>query len=270
MTCARCGAQNPDGNLYCQVCGTSLTAAPPPPPPSGPPAGAPPGPPPGPPPGMAPPAFAGPPGYASPYYSPAVPTAPVHRTPWTLIIAAVVALVILMAGFGTALALIGARPPSTNGGGIAELPSPTPATSPSPVGSPTTVPTGPATQSNDGLSVVLPVGWTVADRDNETLVLSDPNNEGDVTVASGASSPPQTAQDNKSSIDAELKSKYPDTRNCPGTTTTNGSFNGAKGISWTLCGDRADAPGRPHQLPEGCQAGARHGALEADVAGARV
>src|SRR5437763_10575094 len=138
-----------------------------------------------------------------------------------------------VAGFGTALALIGARPPSTNGGGIADLPTPRPATSPSPVGSPPTVPTGRATQSSDGLSVVLPVGWTVADRDNETLVLSDPNNEGEVTVASGASSPPQTAQDNKSSIDTELKNKYPDNRNCTGTTTTNGSFNGATVISWT-------------------------------------
>ena len=184
---------------------------------------------------MAPPAFAGPPGYASPYYSPAVPTAPVHRTPWTLIIAAVVALVILMAGFGTALALIGARPPSTNGGGIAELPSPSPATSFSPVASPTTVPTGPSTVSNDAVSLTLPAGWTVANKDSAEIDVEDPNNEGEVEVASGSSSPAQTAQDNKTSIDNELKAKYPDTRECPNTKTTSTAFNGVKGISWTLC-----------------------------------
>src|SRR5207253_11291857 len=49
LTCARCGAQNPDGNLYCQTCGTPLTAA-------GAVAGAPPTAPPAAPPG----AFAGP------------------------------------------------------------------------------------------------------------------------------------------------------------------------------------------------------------------
>src|SRR3989442_9641057 len=119
MTCARCGAQNPDGNLYCQVCGTPLAAParvvtapqgpPPPAPPAGPPPGVIPGPPPGamsgPPPGIPPP-MVGPGGYQSPYYAPTGPVAPVHRTPWMLIMAAVVGLVVLMAGCGTALAII--------------------------------------------------------------------------------------------------------------------------------------------------------------------
>jgi len=37
LTCARCGAQNPDGNQFCQACGTPLSRPPagaPPPPPS--------------------------------------------------------------------------------------------------------------------------------------------------------------------------------------------------------------------------------------------
>lgn len=227
MTCARCGAQNPDGNLYCQSCGMPLAAA----------AAAPqPATPPGPPPGMAPPAYASPPSYASPFYAPAMATPPVHRTPWMVIIAAVVALVVVMTGFGTALAVLNsARNSSTDGGGgIADLASPSPETSPSPVASPIPTPTS-GTQSNDGESVTLPAGWSVTDRNSETLVLSDPNDEGEVTVASGASSPAQTAQDNKSTVDSELKGKYPDTRPCPGTTTTNASFNGAKGIDWTLC-----------------------------------
>src|SRR6058998_3945247 len=139
LTCGRCGNQNPDGNAFCQVCGTPLAArsqpsavAAPPPAPVGPPgymppppAGPPPGYAPGPPAGMAPP-MAGPGGYQSPYYAPSAPGAGVHRTPWMLIIAGVVALIVLMAGCGTALALIGGRSNSgnnTSGTTISDLPS---------------------------------------------------------------------------------------------------------------------------------------------------
>jgi len=185
---------------------------------------------------MAPPVQTGPGSYITPYYAPTGAAVPVHRTPWMLIIAGVLALVILMAGCGTALAVFASRNSGgTTGGGIADLPSPTPATSPSPVASPTTAPTGPQVESNDGLSVTLPLGWTVADKDGETIVLFDPNTEGEVTVASGASRPTQTAQDNKNSIDSQLKAKYPDTRACSNTKTTSGKFNGVQGISWTLC-----------------------------------
>src|SRR5256885_13020653 len=113
LTCARCAAQTPDGNLYCQACGTPLTAAggvataaspvPPPGAYAGPPAGI-------------PPPVAAPGGYQSPYYTPQGVAAPVHRTPWMLIIAAVLALTVLMAGLGTALAGIGRRHPSHPGG----------------------------------------------------------------------------------------------------------------------------------------------------------
>jgi len=234
LACPRCGTQNPDGNLYCQACGAPLAAAAAAPPAM---AGPPPGtPPPGPPAGLPPPA-AGPTGYQSPYYAPTGPEVQVHRTPWTLIIAGVVALLVLMAGCGTALAIIGNRNPSnTSGGGIADLPSPTPAGgTPSPVASPTATPLGATTDSNDGVTVKVPAGWTVASKDNESIILTDPNSEGSVTLASGPSSPTQTAQQNKDTIDGYFKSKYPDTRNCAGSTTSNGTFNGAPGISWTLC-----------------------------------
>lgn len=198
-------------------------------------AGPPPGaPPPGPPSGIAPPVF-GPSGYASPYYAPVGPTPPVHRTPWMVIIAGVVALVVLMAGCGTALAVIGSRTSVSVSGTVGDLPSPTPATSPSPVASPTTVPTGPSTVSNDGVSLTLPLGWTVEDKDSEEIVVMDPDTQGDVEVASGASSPAASAQENLTEIINELKNKYPDTRTCSGTKAANTTFSGVHGISSTVC-----------------------------------
>src|SRR2546426_4848085 len=122
VTCARCGTQNPDGNQFCQACGTPLAVAAGQPGFASPPATALPGPPPGPPPGA----------YQSPYYSPSAvgPQPPVHRTPWVLIISAIVVLVVLMAGCGTAFAILGSR--ANNNGSAGELPSPRPPTSPPP------------------------------------------------------------------------------------------------------------------------------------------
>src|SRR5437879_8986460 len=82
-----------------------------------------------------PPPGAPPPSYQSPYYAPppGYPQPPVHRTPWMLIIGAIVGLVVLMAGCGTALALINARNQSSPTVG-SNLPSPTPARPPSPIG----------------------------------------------------------------------------------------------------------------------------------------
>lgn len=226
LACPRCGTQNPDGNAYCQACGTPLAA------PVAVTAGAFAGPPPG----MAPPPPA--PGYQTPYYTPGAAPVQVHRTPWALIIAGVLVLTVLMAGAGTALALIGSHgnQAGSSGAGIADVPSPTPGLSPSPVASPTasaTTETG--LQSNDGFTINVPSGWSIDTRDNETMVLTDPNGEGSVTVSSGVSLPTQTAQNNKDTVDAALKSKYPDTRECPGTSPSGGTFNGVSGISWTLC-----------------------------------
>lgn len=215
MTCPRCGAPNPAGNLYCQACGNQLTVVS------------------GPPPGLAPP-LQGPSGYQSPYYTPTAPTVAMHRTPWTLIVGGILVLTLLMAGGGTVLALLGShRPAAASTTGITSaLPSPSPATSPSPVASPTSPVTS---ASNDGVTVPVPPGWAVASQDSETIVLTDPDSTGSVTVASGPSSPAQTAQDNKNQIDDYFKTNYPDTANCPNTGTSSGNFNGAHGISWTLC-----------------------------------
>ena len=187
---------------------------------------------------MAPPTFGGS-AAQSPYYFPQGVIAPVHRTPWMLIVAAVVALVLLMAGFGTVFALVANNRGGSNNAaaGVGDVPSPTPAISPSPVASPTATPnpSGATTESNAGVSVPVPAGWSVAAKDNESIVLSDPNGSGSLTIGSGSSVPAQTAQDNKTTIDDYFKSKYPDTRDCPNTSAKNTTFNGASGISWTLC-----------------------------------
>src|SRR3989442_9983173 len=224
VTCARCGTQNPDGNQFCQACGTPARGARGQPGFASPPATALPGPPPGPPPGA----------YQSPYYSPSAvgPQPPVHRTPWVLIISAIVVLVVLMAGCGTAFAILGSR--ANNNGSAGILPSPSPAGSPSPV--PTPTPTTPGgTVSNKGESFTLPGGWTVASKDDESISVTNPDGDGSVTVGSGVSDPAQTAQDNKATIDKFFKDKYPDTKACPGSKTTTGSLNGAQGIFWEVC-----------------------------------
>jgi zinc-ribbon domain len=263
LTCARCGAQNPDGNQFCQACGTPLMAAvaPPaapawiaaPPPSAAPPAqeqpppaqapawsAAPPQGPPSAPGSTAPPlAYASPPpasvAYASPYYAPtaAFPQAPVHRTPWILILAAIFGLIVLMAGCGTAIALFNNGKVSVTGGITSDVPSPTPAGSPSPVTSPSAL-TGPSA-SNTGLTLPVPPGWVVDSKDNEQITLADPSGAGVITVGSGASNPAMTAQQQKDGVDQVFTSKYPDTKNCPNTKTTTGSLNGPQGIFWTIC-----------------------------------
>jgi hypothetical protein len=224
VTCARCGTQNPDGNQFCQACGTPLAVAAAPPAPGA----VLPGPPPGPPPPQA--------GYQSPYYAPSAvgPQPPVHRTPWILIISAIVVLVVLMAGCGTAIAVFSNRT-SGHGNSPGLLPSPSPAGAPSPVASPSPVSKSRRTASNKGETFILPAGWTVQSQDDETILITNPNGDGSVTVGSGASSPAQTAQQNKDTIDKFFQGKYPDTKTCAGTKTTTGTLNGAAGIFWDLC-----------------------------------
>ncbi len=241
LTCARCGAQNPDGNQFCQACGTPLQA-----PVAQQPAAQPQAPdwsavpPPSSPISTAPPvAYASPPpapvAYASPYYAPtaAFPQAPVHRTPWVLILAAIFGLVVLMAGCGTAIALFNSGKAGVSGSITSDVPSPTPAGSPSPIASPIT-PTGP-TASNVGMTVPVPAGWVVDSKDNEQITLADPSGAGVMTVASAQANPTATAEQQKNSIDQEFTGKYPDTKLCPNTKMTTGSLNGPQGLFWTLC-----------------------------------
>ena len=226
VTCARCGTQNPDGNQFCQACGTPLAVAAMQP--AAPPVGMP-----GPPAGAPPPP---PPGYQSPYYAPSAvgPQPPVHRTPWTLIIAAIVVLVLLMAGCGTALAVLGSRSTGSNqGAGL--LPSPSPAGTPSPVGNPTPGTTGSGTASNAGVAFTLPSGWTVVNQDDQSITITNADNTGSITIGSGASNPAQNAQQNKDTVDKFFTSKYPDTKTCPGSKTQAATLNGATGIVWEVC-----------------------------------
>jgi hypothetical protein len=181
-------------------------------------------------------AYASPPpaAYASPYYAPAtaMPQAPVHRTPWVLIIGGVVALIVIMAGCGTAIALLGGK--ATLTGGISpDVPSPSPAGSPSPVASPVAL-TGP-TATNPVVTVSVPAGWAVASKDNESITLSDPNGLGFISFASGAQNPHMTAQQQKAGANAAFKAKYPDTVECGGVRPTTGSLGGKQGIFWNLC-----------------------------------
>lgn len=246
LICPRCSTQNPDGNSYCQACGSPLNAPPPPPAMPARPTAASPftQPPPAytsPPPaaGYAPPPLAPPPAYQSPYYAPApgMPLTQVHRTPWLLIVAVIVVLVLIMAGVGTVLAVGLSHSSTQAASNLNELSSPSPAGSPSPVPSPTSQPTssGPKTVSNAGVTVPLPDGWTVAAQDGESITLVNPDSDGAITIASGSSNPPQTAQQNKDTVDTFFKQQYPDTKNCAGSKTTTGSLSGAPGISWELC-----------------------------------
>jgi hypothetical protein len=230
VICARCGTQNPDGNQFCQACGTPLAVAAAQPgfasavPPA--PGASLPGPPPGPPP---------PPGaYQSPYYQPSAmgPQPPVHRMPWMLIIAAIVVLVLIMAGAGTAIAVLSNRS-TTNQGTSGILPSPSPAGSPSPVTTPTPVTTSGSTVSNKGETLTLPPGWTVQNKDDQTIAIANPDGNGAISIGSGASN--SSAQQNKDEVDKFFQGKYPDTKACPGSKTTTGTLGGAPGIFWELC-----------------------------------
>jgi len=243
VACPRCATQNPDGNSFCLACGTPLNTPPPAP---AMPVGAIPASP-----FTEPPAYTTPPAvalappppppaaYQSPYYSPASGAIqpPVHRTPWLVIIAVVVVLVLVMAGVGTVLAVGFAHSSNQAATEIKQLSSPSPAgpASPVPSSSPPPAISTPTSASNEGLAVPLPDGWVVDSQDSESITLVSPSGTGSITIASGSSSPLQSAQQNKATVDAFFKQQFPDTKTCAGSKTTNGSLNGVAGISWELC-----------------------------------
>jgi hypothetical protein len=149
-----------------------------------------------------------------------------------LIIAAIVGLVIVMAGCGTALAMINARNQSSSTVG-SNLPSPTPAGTPSPV-SKSTPGTGSATTaSTSAVSVTVPPGWVATTKD-PALQVTDPAGRGTVVMSSGAQTA-QSAQQMKDAADQSLTNQFPDIKTCPNTKTTNGSVGGVSGIWWELC-----------------------------------
>jgi hypothetical protein len=156
-----------------------------------------------------------------------------------LIISVIVALVIVMGGVGTVLAFTLGNHNSSSPG-FEAVPSPSPAVSPKPGQSPSpsgqpTQPTSGSSVSNNGETVTIPTGWTVLSKDSETVTLESPNGDGAITIGSGQSSPPASAQQNKNDIDTYFLQKYPDTKPCPGSKVTNGSLDGAPGIFWEIC-----------------------------------
>ncbi len=247
VTCARCGTQNPDGNRFCQSCGTPLavvaqapavpvgaTAASPftqPPAPAGTVPGQ----------VYAPPAYGAPQppptgAYQNPYYQPGpgAPTPIVHRTPWVLIMAVIVATVVVLSGVGTVLAFALNHHTNTQPGTFSSLSSPSPASTPTP-GQPSPSPTATQTVSTNTVSVVAPAGWAVLNKDTTSISLQSPTGDGTIGIASGQTSPPETAQQLKSDIDKALGQKYPDVAECAGNSVTTGAIAGANGIFWELC-----------------------------------
>ncbi len=255
LTCARCGTQNPDGNRFCTSCGTPLVpvaqparvptvaTAPPPatayaPPPAAAYAPLPPQ-----------------PGYQSPYYAPqpGMPGPSVHRTPWVLIISIVVAVILVLSGVGTVLALTAGHK-NSQAGGFQSISSPSPIASPSagetPQPSPSQPASGGSSVSNDAESVAVPGGWQVVNKDANSISLQSPNSDGALTIASGPNSPPATAQQLKDQIDKQLAAKYADAGPCKGSGTDTGAIAGVNGIFWTECftltsGGQSVAVGEP-------------------------
>ena len=150
-----------------------------------------------------------------------------------MILAAVGALILLMAGCGTAVALL-TNKASISGGITSDVPSPTPAGSPSPLASPSPI-AGATVASNDYVTIPVPRGWQVSHKDSQAIALLSPNGLGSLVVASGPLSPHSTAQAGKDALTKAFETKYPGAGNCAGTRPTNGSLNGATGIFWTLC-----------------------------------
>jgi hypothetical protein len=185
-----------------------------------------------------------PPNYMSPYYAASAvgPQPMVHRTPWMLIIGAIAGLVLVMAGCGTAIALLGrnnSTQANTTGITLPPVPHPSPTGSPkpgeTPKASPSPVSTSASTVSNTSESITLPAGWTVQSKDTETITVTNPSGGGSITIGSGTSNPKQTIQQNKDTVDKFFTSQYPDTQNCPNSKTTTAPLNGASGIFWELC-----------------------------------
>jgi hypothetical protein len=182
----------------------------------------------------------------SPYYAASAvgPQPMVHRTPWMLIIGAIVGLVLVMAGCGTAIALIGrnnSTQANTTGITLPAVPTPSPSGSPKPGQSPSSSPspsppsTSASTVSNTSESITLPAGWIVQSKDTETITISNPSGGGSITIGSGTSNPKQTVQQNKDTVDKFFTTQYPDTKNCPNSKTSTAPLNGAPGIFWELC-----------------------------------
>jgi hypothetical protein len=198
-------------------------------------------------------------------------TPAVHRTPWVLIISIVVAVVLVLSGVGTVLAFALGSRHNTQSSPFSALSSPSPAVTPSPgdtpAPSPSAQPTGPGsgqTVTTSTVGVVVPSGWQVLNKDANSVTVQSPDGDGTLTVASGESSPPQTAQQIKDAIDKALVQHYPDAAPCPNSSSDNGAISGVNGIFWTMC-FTATGGGQSVSIAEPIWAGATAGGSVAYV-----
>jgi hypothetical protein len=144
-----------------------------------------------------------------------------------LIISAVVALVLVVSGVGTVLALTLGHKTTTPSTTFSSVSSPSPSSSPTQV-------QGQAV-SNKAVGLIVPSGWTVLNKDAASISIQGPHAAGTLTVASGPFSPPRTAQQIRDEIDRQLAAKYPDAAGCQGSSTDQGPVGGVSGIFWTEC-----------------------------------
>ena len=158
-----------------------------------------------------------------------------------------------MAGVGTrarrrALLTRATRRPATSDSCRArhppESPSPGPSSSPSPIIS------SPTSASNAGVAVPLPDGWVVEAQDSESITLVSPSGTGSITIASGASSPTQNAQQNKARRRRVLQAAV------PGHEKLHGQQDHDRLAQW----GRRHLLGALFHAHERCAVGARRGA----------
>jgi len=209
--CARCGANNPDANRFCQNCGQPLTAA-----------AAPPAQPAAPPPPAAPAPPPPQPAYQTPYYQPQPGQAVmVHRSsPW-LIIGIIGGLFAFMVVAVIVIAAILLRPsPAPNPRPVAQhttVPS-SPAPTSVPVARPAPTPTPSRSSGSNVIKTssfqVNAPGWKTLHQDSLSVTLLSPQGDGTLSILGGQL---KQKTDTTTFLDqylADIAKKYPDARTC--------------------------------------------------------
>jgi zinc-ribbon domain len=219
LGCARCGAQNPDGNNFCQNCGSPLAVAaavatqatplysvqPPAPPPA----------------------------YQSPYYVPAQPQQ-IGRTPWMLVVGVIVGVVLVMDACGVGIAIVVPKNVRTTTGPTLGTPAPpniseTPGAKPTP----TQATAGSQTLSIASLTVTVPADFQIADKNDNQVTVETPDGDGLIQVESAKLPKPTTAQQLQQGVLASFKQKYPDANVCG--SDDNVEINGPSGSVVKIC-----------------------------------
>jgi hypothetical protein len=219
LGCVRCGTQNPDGNNFCQNCGSPLAVAapvarqgtplypvqPPAPPPS----------------------------YQSPYYAPGQPQQ-ISRTPWMLVVGIIAGLVLVMGACGVGIAIVVPKSTGTPTSPTLGTPAPpktraTPGAKPTP----TQATAGAQTLSIASLTVTVPADFQVVDKNDNQVTVETPDSDGLIEVQSAKLPRPTTDQQLQQSVLASFKQKYPDANVCGN--DDNVEINGPSGSIVKIC-----------------------------------